>query len=343
MNTSSTINAYRRELLKMITSFLIKSQKQYAVDATRIQRVLIVRPNGRLGNQLLISPLMKEVTQTFPNARIDLFVKGGIAPILFDNYPQTDRYITLPGRPFSHLLDYMNVWLKILGRRYDIVINAVGGSSSGRLATSLARAKYKIYDATDEDLQRRYPDYRHIAKRAVYNLRKNLFSNHPELLDKPMPLLDIHLDKRELDNGLVLLHKMFGEEKPVICIYTFATGSKCYSKEWWKSLYDDLLHKYGNDYKIIEILPKENVSQIDFSAPTYYSRDLREMAALMAGTKAYIGADCGIMHLAAAAHLKTIGFFSVTDIGMYEPYGNGSRAIDTNATPVHDIVKMLDV
>ena len=50
------------------------------------RRILISRPNQRLGNLLLITPLIQELEETFPNAKIDLFVKGGLAPILFENY-----------------------------------------------------------------------------------------------------------------------------------------------------------------------------------------------------------------------------------------------------------------
>jgi hypothetical protein len=31
------------------------------------------------------------------------------------------------------------------------------------------------------------------------------------------------------------------------------------------------------DYNIIEILPVENVSQIEFKSPTFYSKDIREI------------------------------------------------------------------
>ena len=66
-----------------------------------IKRILICRPNHRLGNLLLITPLLQEVIETFPSAKIDLFVKGGIAPSLFLNYSNIGRIIQLPRRPFG--------------------------------------------------------------------------------------------------------------------------------------------------------------------------------------------------------------------------------------------------
>ena len=38
-----------------------------ALDKDKVKRVLICRPNHRLGNMLLITPLVQEVERTFPN------------------------------------------------------------------------------------------------------------------------------------------------------------------------------------------------------------------------------------------------------------------------------------
>jgi ADP-heptose:LPS heptosyltransferase len=72
------------------------------IDAI-IKTVLISRPNHRLG-QLLITPLVQEVTDTFPNCKIDLFVKGNIAAIIFENYENIDSIIKLPKKHFNDLL-----------------------------------------------------------------------------------------------------------------------------------------------------------------------------------------------------------------------------------------------
>jgi ADP-heptose:LPS heptosyltransferase len=72
-------------------------------------------------------------------------------------------------------------------------------------------------------------------------------------------------------------------------------------------LYDRLKAEYPN-YNIIEVLPVENVSQIGFKAPTFYSKDVREIGALMANTEVFIGGD-RIMHLASASKVSTVDFF----------------------------------
>jgi len=143
-------------------------------------------------------------------------------------------------------------------------------------------------------------------------------------------LLNIKLNNDELSGGKELLKTLVPPIKKTLSIYTFATGAKCYSKEWWLPFYERLVDEFGDTYNILEVLPMENVSQINFKAPAYYSKNIREMASVMANTEIYIGADCGIMHLASAAQIPVLGLFSKSNILTYEPYGNGSIGMNTN-------------
>lgn len=51
---------------------------------------------------------------------------------------------------------------------------------------------------------------------------------------------------------------------------------------------------------------------------------------IIKNTSIFIAADNGVMHLASAALVPCIGFFSVTNKNIYTPYGNGSMALNTN-------------
>ncbi|WP_297518647.1 hypothetical protein [Flavobacterium sp.] len=74
---------------------------------TPIHRILIIRPNHRLGNTLLITPIVAEKQQLFPTATVDLFVKGGIATEVFREYKQVDRILALPKNHFKALGTYL--------------------------------------------------------------------------------------------------------------------------------------------------------------------------------------------------------------------------------------------
>ncbi len=306
-----------------------------------IKNVLIIRPNHRLGNQLLLTPIVQEVINTFPNCKVDLFVKGGVAFPVFENYKQVNKIIQLPKKPFSNLFKYAKSWFSIKNKKYDLVINGDKNSSSGRLLTQMASAKIKVFGEAYTELENTFQDYEHISKSPIYNLRHYLSKLGFNKNETELPLLDIKLSAEEISNGKKILNDIIKNDKETICIYTNATGHKCYSETWWETFYSRLLKEYPN-YNIIEMLPIENISKINFKAPHFYSKDIREMAAIIKNTSIFIAADNGVMHLASAALVPCIGFFSVTNENVYAPYGNGSMALNTNKTNIEDWIQGIN-
>jgi len=333
MKIPASVNNLRRGLMHALTRNVGNDSTLTWPAGQTVRRVLICRPNHRLGNQLLMTPLVAEIGSIFPDAKVDLFVKGGLAHEIFKNYDNVDRILALPKKPFSHLFDYLAKWFRLRTRRYDIVLNVDPKSSSGRLSTKLSRGRIKFFG--DHGLIPQHPDGRHIAKLPVYNFRNLVDRLGLGTLPGNIPDLDLKLSRSECDHGAKLLDDIFQNNKKTICVFTYATGRKCYCPDWWEKFYEQLKARNA-DYNILEILPAENVSQIGFRARTFYSNDIREIAAVIANTRAFIGADSGIMHLASASQTPTIGLFSVTDLRKYEPFNRGSVAIDTKNTCLED-------
>ena len=316
---------------------------QKKANRFEIKRVLISRPNHRLGNMLLITPLVQEIGNTFPNCTIDLFVKGKITPIIFQNYPQVKNIIELPKKPLKEFKEYLSVWFSLKRTKYDLVINVEKGSSSGRISTILPQADFKFYGDDFAELIKKHPDFGHISKYPVYNFRRFLEVLYQKPLQGDVPVLDIKLTDAEKEQGKNdLLKTTQNSTRKTIAFFTYATGAKCYSVEWWQTFYDLFYPKYKDDYNLIEILPVENISQLEQKLPTFYSKDIRQIAALMANCEVIVAADSGMMHLSSAALTPTIGLFSVTNTDIYAPYGNGSTYVDTNFQSHTDIIKEID-
>jgi len=341
MKVSKRINEFRMRIMHQLTKNIGKSHLETNLNSgeiPEIKKILISRPNHRLGNQLLLTPLVQEVIETFPGCKIDLFVKGGVAHVVFENYENVENIIQLPREPFKNLIKYVFCWFKLKKYEYDLVINGDQKSSSGRLSTQFAKAKYKMFGESIDAIKEKYKDYDHISKYPIYNLRNYLSRiGFPEN-DKPIPTLNIKLSQTETDKGSEILKGLVNNNKPTICIYTNATGNKIYDEDWWAILYERLKTDFPN-YNIIELLPIENISKINFKAPTLYSKDVREMCGLLANTSIFIAPDNGVMHLASAAQIPVVGFFKVTKIEKYQPYGNGSIAFNTNETTMEDWLK----
>lgn len=343
MKVNYRINNLRRRIMRNITKNVGKSYKTPKVDVTKpldVKKVLIVRPNHRLGNQLLLTPIVQEVINTFPNCKIDLFVKGGVAVPVFQNFEHIDKIKQLPKKPFNHLLKYVAVWISIKQKRYDLVINGDTNSSSGKLLTNISKAKFKVFGEFYEDLDAKFHDYKHISKKPIYNLRRFLENLGYPKNNSELPVLNIKLNTDEIAAGKTILNNLIKNDKKTICIYTNATGSKCYSEDWWNTFYNRLLQEFP-DYNIIEMLPIENISKINFKAPNFYSKDIREMAGIISNTSIFIAADNGVMHLASASLTPTLGFFEPTDLTVYGPYGNKNKAINTGNSNINDWINAI--
>lgn len=337
MNITKEINRFRRQLLTGVTESLVKNQPTSAIkNMADVKKVLICRPNQRLGNLLLITPLIQELENSFPDARVDIIVKGGLAVPLFEQFPNIGRIFQLPKRPFINPIKYINSYYRAIKSKYDLVINATEGSSSGRIITQKSKAKHKLFGRAERIYWADQSDHMHIAKRVLLGLREMTGTGR----QIKMPDLDLRLTDAEKYSGQRILKRINPDEKKVIAIFTFATGNKMYSKKWWNKLYLELKVHF-KDHEIIEILPIENTSQIDFKAPAYYGTDIRELGAVIAACDVFIGSDSGIMHLASAVQVPTVGLFSVTNPGMYQPYNHGSVAIDTRQQSQSDIVSAV--
>lgn len=343
MNRKKKINSWRRNFTQSLTRNLGKSNfnQKLGAEKPEIKRILISRPNHRLGNLLLITPLVQEVETLFPNSKIDLFVKGGLAPIIYQNYENVDRIISLPGKPFKDLTKYLKTWASLKKYQYDLVINIDPNSSSGRLSTQFINAKYKFFGDTPEDFPNQKEDQLHFAKRPIYNFRNFLASLGFPKNDNAIPPLNLKLSAAELAAGKNILAGLVINDKKTICLFTFATGEKRHSVSWWEKTYANLQERYSN-YNFIEILPKENVSQLSFKIPSFYSKDIREIGAVMANTSLFIGADSGMMHLASASKVPTLGLFSVTKTEKYTPYGKKSLAVITTEISDEEFLKTVD-
>lgn len=326
------INVVKRKFTRSITSLII-NPIPFEIKKDSIKTVLVSRPNHRLGNLILITPLLQELENTFPNCEIDVFVKGKLGSIVLKEYESVNEIIELPKDHFKELINYIYNWFKLRNKRYDLVINAAPNSSSGRISVKISRGKYKLFG--DENDSNGDANFSHISKLPISFLRKLTGNQGAEF-----PTLNLKLSVEEINTGRNILKEITQTDKKVISIFTYATGDKCHSKEWWKEFYQTLKKEFPQ-YFVLEILPKENISQIDFVAPQFYSNDLREIGGVLANTAVFIGADSGMMHLAVGSNIPVLGLFNVSNMNKYQPYGNKNVAVNTTEVSQNEIIKIL--
>src|ERR1700733_12409442 len=114
------------------------------LPARGIHRVLICRPNHRLGNAILISPLLAEVEALYPGAEIDLVTGGSAAQNVFTNRFQIRQIFSLPQKIARHVFFTIGLLRQLRRNSYDLAIDACDGSQSGRLLLAMVKARYKL-------------------------------------------------------------------------------------------------------------------------------------------------------------------------------------------------------
>ncbi|QWT21069.1 hypothetical protein KPL74_03420 [Bacillus sp. NP157] len=300
-----------------------------------IQRILVCRPNHRLGNTVLTTPLMVELERRYPGAEIDVLSAGAAASSVYGGFVALGDLHVLDRRAVRHPLATLQLLGALRKKRYDLVIDAASGSSSGRFVASMARSRFHLSaDAARQGAPA------HFAARPVHALRWALGVDDAE----PVPAMDLRLSDAERACGSAKLERVLGAGSvahgPVLAIFPNATGAKRYDEAWWTTFLAELERSAGQ-FRIVELVAADGVSRVGNRYPTFFTSDPRKLAAFIDAAGLYVSADCGVMHLAAATRAHTIGLFARTDPKRYAPYGGANAAVwtgdDDAATSAHRV------
>lgn len=309
-----------------------------------IHRILVLRPNHRLGNTLLITPLLCELERHFPGAEVDVVTGCEAAPEIFAGFRQVRRIYQLTRRPGHHPWRLWRAIRSMRRARYDLAIDCVKGSHSARLLMRWSGARQWIAPPFDAQDQRQAGSAwqavwssapGHFALDAVHALRHALVAG-AAALQRPQPRLCVKLRADEIEDGRATLDDLLDQASPrgpVVAIFPNATGNKRLPGKWWQQFIETLQQR-DPSLRFIEMVAAHGCSQLEGKLPAYFSSDVRRMAALIRQCDGYISGDCGVMHLACASGTPTLGLFTRPNLDRYRPYGPLDAAIAVDPSDV---------
>jgi ADP-heptose:LPS heptosyltransferase len=314
-----------------------------------IYRILVCRPNHRLGNTLLLTPLIAELERTYRGCEIDILSEGQIAAEVFSTFFSVKNIYCLPRRGFKHPWAFLSLLLHIRKTRYDLIIDPCLGSNFSRAMTKFLDGRYKLgFDdrVGGSGLTHAVPRsvaMPHMAKRAINLVR--WINKCTDGDDNEFPSMEIRLTTNERERGTRFLAGILSDSdrsipRPLLGIFANATGAKRYPQAWWSEFIAALVEKLPHA-GIVEFVPMHGKSMLDSAWPAYYSSDIRRMGAVMAAVDLVVSADCGVMHLAVASGVPTAGLFCTTDSTVYEPYGHESGALQTCGLSARDCAERI--
>lgn len=341
----------RRRLTRRVTRVLLRAPRAEAhplanVARADIRRVLICRPNHRLGNLVLLTPLLQALQQLLPAAKVDVVAAGADAATLFRTYSNVGRVYALSRRLVRHPLQTARIAWQTRQARYDLVIDPCPGSQSSRWLAAIAHASHVVganggaSPGADVRLETAAAPPLHMAKWPVYMLRRAIAAR-----DTGYPTLDLRLAPAERRFGGRILRALIPADagrSRVVGVFADASGAKRYPQAWWMRCIDALQAQVP-DVAVVEIEPPDGRSRLASRFPGFASRDVREVAAVISQMAWFISADCGVMHLACASGVPTLGLFSVTEVARYAPYGRGCCGIDTGGKDPEQVARELSV
>jgi ADP-heptose:LPS heptosyltransferase len=311
-----------------------------------IRRVLVCRPNHRLGNLLLLTPLLSELARLLPNAEVDIVLAGDHVAELFQTFPNVGHIWNLSRRMVRHPVVLGRTIAAIRRKRYDLAIDPCEASQSSRFLMTVARPRQALGIARGG-----MPEGRdtwmtlapaHMAQWPVHLLRGAMQHAAAESV-RGFPTLDIRLTEAERARGRAHLDRLAGVAghpyTPVtIGVFAEATGAKKYGTDWWRR-FIDALRASQPAIAIVELAPPDGRPRLGADFPLFSSPSPREVAAVIFGMTCFVSADCGVMHLASASGTPTLGLFSVSDALKYAPYGHGSQALLTRGKTPEEVAQ----
>ncbi|MFT8675856.1 MAG: glycosyltransferase family 9 protein [Acetobacter sp.] len=268
-------------------------------------RILFITAT-RLGDAVLSTGILAALIQRYPNARMTIAC-GPVAADLFRNVPGLERILVMDKRRYD--LHWLDLWRACAPQRWDIVVDLRGSATS----FFLRAGKRHIMRGGRRPGRR----LEHLA--GVLNLI-------------PPPLPTVWTTRAERDGAARII-------PPGPMVMAFGPTANWDGKIWPAERYVAVWHAlhtrypqarlavfYGpGEYEARLARPVLQALPDAIDAGAHFT--LTQTAAMLARCALYVGNDSGLMHLAAATGIPTLGLFGPSRASEYAPAGLHARWI----------------
>lgn len=284
-------------------------------------RILVIRTDNRLGNLVLLEPLLRSVRNRFPLAELDILASDVFSELLeYQGYNviKVDKkgQIRNPAR-------FVSLIRKLRSRAYDVAIDAAHPHSfslSGAIGTVLSGAGCRIgtdagnfsgwYTNTVAE-----PPFDWHESRALHSLG-SVWDRWPAWSQPE-------------------LHAGNSGKRDAAGLHVGASGNKKYPLELLENIVDRICRKvileiyWGSDEE------RETALYLRSRYPVAVMPELSvsELIERIAGLRLFITADNGPMHIASAVSVPVIALFRIDNIDRFAPLSEGSKTFFEEGGP----------
>jgi len=303
----------------------------------QIKNILIVKLSA-IGDVIHALPVSYALKENFPDAKVTWVVEPPAYDLLTNN-PYIDEIIVFEKKKFKSMggfIKHIPAFASLLkSGHYDVTLDLQGLGKSAAIAY-LSHAARKLGTCNMRELS-------NYVSKPVYGIHQN---GHivEQYLDVVRALgcrvdhveFPIQITDREADLTLKRMQQAgMKESNPYVVL---AIGANWPNKRWPTTYYAQLIDwLYANslipvligdgvvDERLVaEINAKTEIPAVDLVGKT----TLKQAAYVIRGSRAFIGGDTGMTHLAAALKKNTIELMGPTDAKRNGPYGQLQNAIE---------------
>jgi len=283
-----------------------------------VRSVLVVRPNFRIGNTLISTPLVTALQRRFPQARID-WLSGDTTASLLSHLP-LGRVWTISRRFILRPWQFVALFYRLRRERYDVAVEAGMGSFSGGLYTWLTGARHRLGCAGKGD---RFLDVR-VAPISVEHVYDSpvAFAHRLGVECEDHPLYIVSAEEAASAEKVLAGAGLDGRR----FVAVFVGGHQ--DKRWPAPQWLELARRLSDidDIAIAVFLGPEELhfaermrDGLAGRAAVLPPQPLRIFAALWSKATLIVTPDSGPMHLAAALEVPTIAVLLSDSSWIYRP------------------------
>jgi len=281
---------------------------------TPVMRILFIT-SGRIGDAVLSTGLLDHLIRIYPKARITVAC-GPVAQDVFARMPNLDCVIPMEKRRFG--LHWIHLWCLTVGTLWDLVVD-IRMSGLSYLVPTRRRA-----------VQRRRTGHKTEELASILRL-------------DPPPLPVVWTGPHDVQKARTLLPP----GSPIIALGPTANWS---GKIWPADRFAELFRRlsvsllpgarlavFGGPGAVERAIAAPLLAAIPTATDLCGTLTLPEAAACLGRCALFVGNDSGLMHIAAASGIPTLGLFGPTPAAEYAPAGRRTAVALSSTSRMEDL------
>jgi heptosyltransferase-3 len=338
-------HSFRRQMGLLLARFIGPRNYRSSLNLDGIESVLICRINGRMGNTLFLTPLIRQIHELVPHASIDLALAYSRSPELLSDMPGVRQIIVFPHKTDRMVRRFIGALRRVRATRYDLAIDPVPESNSARVVMLLCRARRRLGFVTPFQ----WAPLTHAAAppREVMHQAAHPVYLMDRVLGRPYSPQGIRLwlplQAAELSAGREVIASTAGIPQSetsyrVFGFFAHAAGRKILERAWWTEFWNTFLTLEPEAIPL-ECLPSLQHDRTDQRFAGFHLPSPRALSAAVACMRVFISTDTGPMHLASATEVPTIALFRASDPEQYGPLKSSDLSIDVSCIPPAEVAR----